>query len=169
LLKGRGAPEEVFAQELLKCEGAATRLAGAESMNDLAVAKEFSYSSERAAGDGWTLVGDAWGFIDPVYSSGVYFALKSGELAADAIVDALTSDDVSGERLGRWVQPFTDKTQLIRSLVHAFYSGKFRVGRFLKEYPEHHHELVDLLIGRIFEGCRGALFDDLEPWLAHAE
>ena len=32
-------------------------------------------------GDGWVMVGDAWGFLDPLYSSGVLLALKSGEYA----------------------------------------------------------------------------------------
>jgi flavin-dependent dehydrogenase len=165
LLKGRRRPTEVFAEELAKCEGAARRLAHAQPLNDLEVAKEFSYSSHRCAGPGWVLVGDAWGFIDPVYSSGVYFALKSGELAADAIVAGLRSNDLTGATLGRWTDHFAEQTRLIRQLVHAFYSGEFRVGKFLQEYPQHERELVDLLIGRIFEGHRGALFEDLQPWL----
>ena len=41
------------------------------------------------AGDGWVLVGDAFGFLDPLYSSGVLLALRSGEMAADAIVEGL--------------------------------------------------------------------------------
>ena len=50
----------------------------------LDVVKEYSYTTERSSGDGWVLVGDSWGFIDPIYSSGVWFALKTGQLAADA-------------------------------------------------------------------------------------
>jgi flavin-dependent dehydrogenase len=49
--------------------------------------KDYSYRTTRRPGDGWVLVGDAWGFLDPLYSSGVLLALKSGELAADAIVE----------------------------------------------------------------------------------
>jgi flavin-dependent dehydrogenase len=48
--------------------------------------KDYSYRATQVAGDGWVMVGDAWGFLDPLYSSGVLLALKSGELAADAIV-----------------------------------------------------------------------------------
>ena len=51
--------------------------------------KDYSYRSTQVAGDGWVLVGDAFGFLDPLYSSGVLLALKSGELAADAIVEGL--------------------------------------------------------------------------------
>ena len=166
LLKGRGKPEEVFQQELEICEKMKEWLATAEPADQLKVDKEFSYSTERSAGDGWVLVGDAWGFIDPVYSSGVYFALKSAELAVDCIVEGLKTDDVSAAMLGRWLPEFGKRTNLIRKLVFAFYSGDFRVGQFVKEFPQHREELVDLLIGRIFDGKRGAIFEDLEPWLA---
>ncbi len=166
LLTGRGTPQEVFDEEVAKCPTLQEWLVGAEQVDEMRAAKEFSYTTERSAGDGWVLVGDAWGFIDPVYSSGVYFAVKSGELAADCVADALAANETTGERLGVWVRPFAERTALVRKLVHAFYSGEFRVGQFLKEYPQHNDELVDLLIGRIFDGERGAIFEDLEPWLA---
>ena len=54
-------------------------------MMPVQVLNDFSYRSSRIAGDGWVLVGDAFGFLDPIYSSGVFLALKSGELAADSI------------------------------------------------------------------------------------
>lgn len=166
LLKERGAPEEIFAEELTKCPGVVERLAHAEPADELQVAKEFSYTTERAAGDGWVLVGDAWGFIDPVYSSGVYFALKSAELAADAVCDGLAQNNLSGEQLGVWAPEFARQTGLIRKLVHAFYCKEFRVGKFIAEHPEHQEELVDLLIGRVFDGREGRIFTDLDPWLA---
>lgn len=165
LLKGRGTPAEIFAAEMEKCSTLKCWLHDAESMDDLQVAKEFSYSTERSAGPGWVLVGDAWGFIDPVYSSGVYFALKSAELAADSVIDALKSNDLSEEKIGDWIQGFSKQANLIRKLVFAFYSGEFRVGKFVQEYPEHSSELVDLLIGRVFDDRPGRIFDDLEPWL----
>ena len=64
--------------------------------------KDYSYRSKQVAGDGWVLVGDAFGFLDPLYSSGVLLALKSGELAADAIAEGLARGDVSAAQLGKW-------------------------------------------------------------------
>ena len=58
------------------------------------------------AGDGWVLVGDAFGFLDPLYSSGVLLALKSGQLAADAIVEGLAKGDTSAAQLGAWGDDF---------------------------------------------------------------
>ena len=57
--------------------------------------KDYSYRATRCSGDGWVLIGDAHGFLDPLYSSGVLLALKSGQMAADAIVEGLRKDDLS--------------------------------------------------------------------------
>ncbi|WP_428303565.1 NAD(P)/FAD-dependent oxidoreductase [Lacipirellula sp.] len=165
MLKGRGTPSEVFFQEVAKCPALQWRMEGSTQVDELVVAKEFSYLTDRSAGDGWTLVGDAWGFIDPVYSSGVFFALKSGELASECIVDALKANDPSAERLGKWVPGFKEKTNWVRKLVHAFYSGGFRVGKFVKEFPHHRGELTDLLVGRVFNDRVGGIFKDLDPFM----
>jgi flavin-dependent dehydrogenase len=141
----------------------------AELTSEFRVAKEFSYKTTQHAGNGWVLVGDAWGFIDPIYSSGVYFALKSGEHAADAINDALTTGDTSGKQLGRWVDEFHAGTKLIRQLVDAYYTNEFSFGRFMKAHPEHKGNLTDLLIGRIFYDGAGRIFDDMNLELAKAK
>jgi flavin-dependent dehydrogenase len=165
LLKRGGTPAEAFWEEVAKCEAVARRLEGSQLVDELIVAKEFSYLTDRSAGDGWVLVGDAWGFIDPVYSSGVFFALKSGQLAGDAIVEGLRRGDTSGATLGKWVADFRHQTNFVRKLVNAFYSGGFRVGKFVKEFPHHRHELTDLLIGRVFDGRDKPIFKDLDPFL----
>lgn len=165
LLKGRGKPEQILEEELAKCEAVRSRLQDAQPLDDLRIAKEFSYTTSQPAGKGWVLAGDAWGFIDPVYSSGVYFAMKSAEMASSCVIDALQRDDPSPERLGAWNDEFTAGTKWVRKLVHAFYSGEFRVGKFAQQYPHHMPALTDLLIGRMFSPAVPALFADLDPWL----
>ena len=140
----------------------------AELVSKHHVAKEFSYTTTQQAGDGWVLTGDAFGFIDPIYSSGVYFALRSGELAADTIVEGLRRGDTSAGQLGRWVGHFKEGTGLIRKLVAAYYSNDFSFGRFMRDHPEHQGNLTDLLIGRIFHDGAGRIFDDMDPALAEA-
>jgi geranylgeranyl reductase family protein len=165
LLKNRGKPESVFQEELSQCPALVRRLENAEITSDYRVAREFSYTTKQHAGDGWVLVGDAWGFIDPVYSSGVYFALKSGELAGDAIVAGLRSGDTSATQLASWTEEFEEGVRWVRQLVHAFYTNDFSFGRFLKEHPEHVSNLTDLLIGRVFYEGAGRIFDDMQPQL----
>lgn len=165
LLKGRGKPCGVFEDELVKCPSLVERLMNAELVSKFRVAKEFSYGTKQHAGPGWVLVGDAWGFIDPIYSSGVFFALKSGELAADAIIDGLQSGDLSAAQLGRWTDEFHAGTKWIRKLVEAFYTNEFSFGTFLRDDPQHVGNLTDLLIGRIFYDGAGRIFDDMDPLL----
>ena len=169
LLKGEETVQEVFARQRANCDAIDQRLSDAHLIDELMVEKEFSYTTDRAAGDGWVLVGDAWGFIDPIYSSGVYFALKSGELAGDSIAKALQAGDTSACQLGAWSAEFEVGTEWIRKLVHAFYSNEFRVGKFVGEYPQHKGNLTDLLIGRIFRPGVGEVFSDLDRWIAQGK
>jgi flavin-dependent dehydrogenase len=162
---GAGTPDQVFATEVADCPAMAKRLEGTEKVAGLDVVKEYSYATQRASGDGWVLVGDSWGFIDPIYSSGVWFALKSGQLAADAIIEGLRTGNTSGEQLGKWVPDFAKGTAWVRKLAEAWYCGQFRVGKFIREYPQHIGPMTDILIGRIFQPEAGRIFDDLDPWL----
>ena len=169
MLKGRGKPEQVFDEELTRCPGLAHRLENATRLGEIKATKEFSYMSKQSSGDGWVLVGDAFGFIDPVYSSGVYFALEMGIRAGDAVVEGLRKDDVSAEQLGAWAESFREGASCLRKLVHAFYTKEFSIGRFMKEYPEHRGNVTDLLIGRIFHEGAGRMFGDMDRSIAKAK
>src|SRR6185369_12371703 len=105
---------------------------------------------KQCAGDGFILIGDAYGFLDPIYSSGVLLALKMAELAADAIHDAFNTNDFSGERLGQFQSKLDNGIESMRKLVHAFYSDGFSFAQFLKKYPEHRVNIINLLIGDVF-------------------
>lgn len=156
---GRGGPEQVFNEELARCPGMQRRLQGADRITDYLTTKDFSYRASKGAGPGWVLVGDAFGFIDPVYSSGVFLALKSGEFAADAIDEGLRQDDLSASRLGGWQEKYTAGVELFRKLVYAFYTPDFSFARFLREHPQHRGRLVDMLIGDVFKPGVGELFE----------
>ena len=168
LFKGRGKPATIFEEELTRCPALQSRLGKAQPTEDFHVAKEFSYKSSQAAGDGWVLIGDAYGFIDPVYSSGVFFALKTGELAADCAIEGLRTKDTSAAQLGSWAEQFDVAANRVRKLVAAFYTDGFSFGKFIKAHPEHLGNLTDLLIGRIFYPEASNIFQDMDTWLAEA-
>jgi flavin-dependent dehydrogenase len=169
LLKGRGTPDEVFNEERQHCLALNERLLDSKQVGQLRIGKEFSYTSKQHAGDGWVLVGDAYGFIDPIYSTGVFLALKSGELAADSIVDGLRTGDVSAGKLGEWTDEFNRGVQLFRKLVDAFYTPEFSFADFIKQYPHYQGNLTDLLIGRVFRDNVGLIFADLDPVVKAAQ
>ena len=110
-------------------------------------------------------MGDAYGFIDPIYSTGVYLALKSADMASSAICDGLRRNDLSAEQLGSWTYEFDAGTHWLRKLVMTFYNKDFSFGSFMKEHPQYAENLTDLLVGKVFEGNPGAMFEDLDPWI----
>ena len=160
-----GNPQRTFEEQVKLCPGLIPRLEGAEQAMEMKVLNDFSYISERAAGDGWVLLGDAYGFLDPIYSSGVLLALKSAELAADATIGALEAGDPSAERLGAFEPQMREGMASFRQLVYAFYSPRFNFARFLRSFPQHRLAIVDILVGDVFDRDFSALFDDMQEFI----
>ena len=142
--------EQIYFEEVDRCPGLQPRLKGAKRAGPYRAAKEYSYRSKKAAGDGWVLIGDAFGFLDPLYSSGVLLALRSGQMAADAICDGLVKGDTSAAQLGQWEPGFVQGMERMRRLVCAYYDG-FSFGRFVKRFPHLKGLVTDLLIGDLFK------------------
>jgi flavin-dependent dehydrogenase len=162
LFKGRGANHEnTYLEEVDRCPAVKQRIAGATRATGYFVTRDYSYRSTRVAGDGWVLVGDAFGFLDPLYSSGVLLALKSGELAADAILDGLERGDVSEAQLGAWGPAFNEGVDRMRRLVCEFYDG-FSFGAFVRTYPHLRGTITDLLIGDLFTDRVDAVWGPME-------
>jgi flavin-dependent dehydrogenase len=149
LFKGRGSHEQTYHEEVDACAAVKERLSKATRVTGYFATKDYSYRSMQVAGDGWVLIGDAFGFLDPLYSSGVLLALKSGELAADAIVEGLGKNDTSAAQLGKWGDTFNRGVDRMRRLVCEYYDG-FSFGKFVKNYPHLKNTVTDLLIGDLF-------------------
>lgn len=149
LFKNRGTYEQTYEEEVERCVAVKNRVVNAKRVTGYFATKDYSYRAKQVSGDGWVLVGDAWGFLDPLYSSGVLLAMKSGELAADAIVEGLSKHDTSAAQLGGWGVGFNQGVDRMRRLVCEYYDG-FSFGRFVKRYPELTGTVTDLLIGDLF-------------------
>jgi flavin-dependent dehydrogenase len=149
LFKGRGTHEQTYEEEVERCPAVKQRVAGARRKTGHFATKDYSYRSREVAGDGWVLIGDAFGFLDPLYSSGVLLALKSGQLAADAIVAGLEKGDTSAAQLGHWGPMFNEGVDRMRRLVCEYYDG-FSFGKFVRTFPELTGTITDLLIGDLF-------------------
>ncbi len=149
LFQGRGSHEQTYTEELERCPAVRDRVAQARRSAGYFATKDYSYRATKVAGNGWVMVGDAFGFLDPLYSSGVLLALKSGQLAADAIVEGLASGDLSEAQLGKWGPAFNRGVDRMRRLVCEYYDG-FSFGNLMRQYPELRGTVTDLLIGDLF-------------------
>jgi len=161
----QGDPQTVFQEELQKCPALVPRLEKAQQVMPMQAIKDYSYKVDQISGHGWVAVGDAAGFIDPIYSTGVFLALKSGEMAADAICAALADDDVSAATLGAFAAEFKQGMHAMSQLVFAFYSPGFSFGEFLKAHPDCRGQLVDLLMGNVFRRSVDRLLEALREEL----
>lgn len=153
--------EEIYNFEVENCPGLKARLTQAQRIAPFRVLKEYSYRARQGSGDGWVTIGDAYGFLDPLYSSGVLLALKSGQLAADAIAEALPTGDTSGARLGAWLPGFNRGMDRMRRLVCEYYDG-LSFGRFIRKHPDQKGFITDLLIGDIFDEKVDPVFKNID-------
>ena len=151
-------PKEVFAREIERNVWIKDHLSVGQQFGEYFVTSEFSYRSKFCAAEGLLLAGDAFAFLDPVFSSGVFLALKSGELAADAVDQALTDGDLSTARFADYGDQLCAALENMRRLVYAFYDANFSFGRVIKTYPQLRGRLTDCLIGDLFDDKYRELF-----------
>jgi flavin-dependent dehydrogenase len=149
LFKNRDGHERTYQEEVDRCRALKERVSSGTRVTGYFATKDYSYRATQVAGDGWVMIGDAWGFLDPLYSSGVLLALRSGEMAADAIVEGLGKNDVSAAQLGKWGPLFNHGVDRMRRLVCEYYDG-FSFGNFVRRYPHLQGTVTDLLIGDLF-------------------
>ena len=161
LFKGRGDHETTFNEELERCPNVKERVGLGKRASRYYATKDYTYRSSRAAGDGWVLVGDAFGFLDPLYSSGVLLALRSGALAADAIVEGLANGDTSAAQLGKWEPDYVRGMNRMRRLVCEYYDG-FSFGKFIRRFPHLRGSVTDLLIGDLFKDDLDEVFRSID-------
>ena len=148
----RGANrEQGFLREVQACRPLLERLIEAERVGSVRGSRRLAYMNRQTCGDGWLMLGDARAFLDPVYSSGLYLALASAELAADCVSEALAADDCSRSRLGRFEPRLIAGVDVIRRLIHAFYDDEFSFRAFLQRFPEQRGALIDCLVGDVLD------------------
>jgi flavin-dependent dehydrogenase len=150
IFRDNSSLEEIFWREVENCPAVGKRISGATRSAEFRTTKDFSYRSTRVAGDGWVLVGDAFGFLDPIYSSGLQLAFRSGMMAADVVHEGLAKGDLSERQLASWGPEFLAGMDRLKKLVYAFYDG-FSFGKFVMKYPHMKRHITDLLIGDVFK------------------
>lgn len=157
LFASGGSPEEIFARETRQCAPLWKRLAKARRTGSVHGINCLAYLNRQTCGDGWVMIGDARAFLDPIYSSGLYLALGSAEMAAQCVVDAVKSGDPSAKRLGRFEADLWAGVDVIRRLIHAFYDPNFSFADFARKHPELRADLIDCLIGDVVKKDMSAL------------
>jgi flavin-dependent dehydrogenase len=128
--------KEVFRQSKLRAEDfleqalteqpiIAQRMTHARRASEVYVEADFSYRSARLRGDRWLLAGDAAGFIDPIFSSGVFLAVFSGERCADVLNDILDHPRKARRLFASYERAVNRAMDIYLRFVNAWYTKEF--------------------------------------------
>ena len=142
-------PEQIFKREIEQNLWIKDHLAVGRQTGKYFLTSEYSHHAQHCASDGLLLVGDAFAFLDPVFSSGVMLAFKSGVLAADSVHEAIVARDFSPERFADYATTLRTGIENMRKLVYAFYDPKFSFRKVTEKYPEMVGEITDCLSGDV--------------------
>lgn len=154
LKQRRGSNEDFLMDTLRLSPPAWARMADAERVAPVHATGNYSYGCRTMGGPGWMLIGDAYAFIDPIFSSGVYLAMDGAERAA-AIVDAALRDPAREPALRRAME-----TRLRRGLRHfSWFIYRFNtpVMQRLFSNPRNDWQLeqavISMLAGDVFDNA----------------
>jgi flavin-dependent dehydrogenase len=115
----------------------------------------YQLASQRVYGDGWVLVGDTAGFVDPVFSSGLYLAMDGACVLASTILDG------APKAFARYQRHVQDHIRAWQRIVSYYYSGRlftlFRAGDHVQDtmLGRALHGHMNKHMGRIFTGAAG--------------
>jgi flavin-dependent dehydrogenase len=140
-------PRGIFEREIGQNQWIKERLATGVCTGEYWVTSEYSRHSRHCSSPGLLLVGDAFAFLDPVFSSGVMLALKSGVLAGEAIHAGLKQGDLAPERFGEYGASIRQGVENMRKLVYAFYNEGFSFKDVIMKYPAAGDLITDCLSG----------------------
>ncbi len=142
-------PKAIFDREIHENEWVRQHLSLGQQSGDYYITSEYSRHSRYCAAPGLLLVGDAFAFLDPVFSSGVMLALKSGVLAGETVHEGLTKGDLSPGRFTEYGTIMRQGVENMRMLVYAFYHPKFSFREVIQRYPEAGGLITDCLSGDV--------------------
>ncbi|MBI5770758.1 MAG: tryptophan 7-halogenase [Verrucomicrobia bacterium] len=142
-------PKDIFHREVEENLWLKDRLSIGEPCGEYWITSEYSRHSRYCAAPGLVLVGDAFAFLDPVFSSGVMLALKSGQFVGETVHEGLVAGDLSPARFAEYGAKMRAGVENMRKLVYAFYDPNFSFREVIKRYPEAGGEITDCLSGDV--------------------
>jgi flavin-dependent dehydrogenase len=142
-------PKAIFEREIRENKWIEEHLAPGRPVTQHYLTSEYSFHARHCGCEGLLLVGDAFCFLDPVFSSGLMLALKSGVAAGDAVHQALRDNDLSPSRFAEYAAHLRQGVENMRKLVYAFYEPGFSFKQVIDRYPDLAADITDCLSGDV--------------------
>jgi flavin-dependent dehydrogenase len=116
-------PQELLEQTIAGSSWVAEKMKDAERVTQIYARKDFSFRMEKIAGPNFALVGDAAGFLDPIFSTGVFMAMKSADIASAAAATRLRTGSMTA--LDHYQREFTHGLDKYLRFIEHFYDREF--------------------------------------------
>ena len=158
----RGTPHDLLMERIGGSPTVSARMRGAELLSDVTSTGNYSYRAAAAWGEGYMLIGDAFGFVDPVFSSGVLLAMTAGDLGAD-VADAWLDSRAAGRAKARRVE--RDVTHAMDRISWLIYRINTPALRHLFMAPKNVLRMRDGLVSLLAGNLRGS-WESMVPVLA---
>lgn len=142
-------PKAIFEREIGQNKWIEAHLAPGRQVGPHYLTSEYSFHSRHCGCEGLLLVGDAFCFLDPVFSSGLMLALKSGVMAGDAVEAALAAGDLHPSRFANYATQLRQGVENMRRLVYAFYAPSFSFKQVIDRHPDLAGDITDCLSGDV--------------------
>ena len=123
--KSKLSAEDFLQQALAEQPTIARRMRNARRVSKVYLEADFSYRSAHLYGGRWLLTGDAAGFIDPIFSSGVFLAVFSGEKCADVLNEVLDRPAKANRLFARYERSVNRAMDVYLRFVNAWYTKEF--------------------------------------------
>jgi flavin-dependent dehydrogenase len=118
-------PDELFETMVQRCRVVAEHLGRAERVTPIHRAANFAYTNAPIVGDRFLVVGDAIAFVDPIFSSGVFIAMRTGELAAEAVRAAFADGRFRARRFAAYERRVWRGVAPFFKFIHKYYEPSF--------------------------------------------
>ncbi len=142
-------PKTIFDREVGENLWIKDQLSVGQQVGPYYVTSEYTFHSRHCGSEGLLLVGDAFCFLDPVFSSGLMLALKSGVMAGDAVHECIQAKDFSPERFTEYARNLRLGIENMRKLIYAFYEPGFSFKEVVMKHPEVAGDITDCLSGDV--------------------
>jgi len=123
--QAKKSPEEFLEEAIAEQPFLARRMKHARRITPVHASADFSYRQSRLTGPRWLLAGDAAGFIDPVFSSGVFLALLAGEQCADILNVVLDHPQKARRLFARYERLLRSAMRIYLRIIDSWYSQEF--------------------------------------------
>jgi flavin-dependent dehydrogenase len=151
--QAKQSPAEMFEHMWRSSSEMRSRMAAARLVSTIQTTSDFSYYNRRLIGPRLLRVGDAAGFMDPIFSAGVYLAMYSGKLAAKAVLESLKAGDAGERRLQAYEKRIFRAMRFYWEMVEGYYTTPF-MELFMEPRPKFNlpSAIVAILAGELDGG-----------------